>query len=83
MKYRVSYFLIISHDVCLATELCKSGFASAMKEHSDSTNILFFISVDQHTDYTSLYLRPPQPPRRRMGGFGSGSINSPGPCTSG
>jgi len=26
---------------------------------------------------------PPQPPRRRMGGFGSGSIKSPGPCATG
>jgi len=43
----------------------------------------FFSTVDQQTDYTSLFLRPPQPPRRRMGGFGSSSINSPPPCTSG
>jgi hypothetical protein len=78
MKCRVNYFLIMSCDVCLATELCKNGFLSAMKEHSNSTEILFFNSVDQQTDYTSLFLRPPPPPRRRMGGFGSGSV--PGPC---
>jgi len=83
MKCRVNYFQIVSYDDCLATELCKNGFVSAMKEHSNSTKILFFGSVDQQTDYTSLFLRPPQPPRRRMGGFGSGSINSPPPCTSG
>jgi len=27
--------------------------------------------------------RPPPPPRRRMGGFGSDSINTPDLCTSG
>jgi len=83
MKCRVNYFLIVSCDDCLATELCKKGFVSTMKEHSNSTKILFFSSVDQQIYYTFLFLRPPQPPRRRMGGFGSGSINSPGPCNTG
>jgi hypothetical protein len=70
---------VMSCDDYLATELCKNVFVSAMKEHSNSTKILFFSSVDQQTDYTSLFLRPPQPPWRRMGGFGSGSIKTPDP----
>jgi len=61
----------------------RMGLLSAMKKHSYSTKILCFSSVDQQTDYTSLFLRPPQPPRRRMGGFGSGSIKSSGPCATG
>jgi hypothetical protein len=55
MKCRVNYFLIALCDVCHAIELCKNGFVSAIKEHCNSTKILFFTSVTQQTESTAFF----------------------------
>jgi hypothetical protein len=39
--------------------------------------------VDYQADYSVMFLRPPRPPQRKMGGFRSGSISSSAPCSSG